>query len=257
MPQVKVLYGDTDSVMVQTDIPLETLMKELNESFNDFAKKFGTENKTLHMKFEKEYDAWIQLGAKKRYIGVVDGKLDYKGIELRRSDNSDYTQWVEETYFNKLFLTPDDPDYKKGKKISMEFYKNEIKRFNERDSMLIPSIGIWQSVRTNLSYGKRKYWVAEAVKNSINKYKIDLDYSMGRVKIYYINKGEAIAINVDADLPKKFHKLLDYNYHKMRCLTNPLEEFVNLVTPEHAGFNAMETVKKQTDIKMQSGLYQF
>lgn len=246
---VKVLYGDTDSVMIQTDIPLDTLMTELNESFNDFAKRFGTENKTLHMKFEKEYDAWIQLGAKKRYIGVVNGRLDYKGIELRRSDNSDYTQWAEETYFNKLFLTQNDPDYSKGKKLSMEFYKNELARFDKRDETLIPLVGIWQSVKPMEKYTKKKYWVAEAVKNSINNYKIDVDISTGRVKIYYIKKGEAIALNIDGELPKKFYKMFDYNYHKMRCLTNPLEEFVKLVTPEYQGFGGMET-EKLADMKV-------
>lgn len=263
MTVVKVLYGDTDSVMIQTDIPLTNLMKDLNNSFNDFARRFGVENKTLHMKFEKEYDAWIQLGSKKRYIGSVDGKLDYKGIELRRSDNSDYTQWAEEEYFKKLFLTSKD-DYTQGKKASMEFYKQELMRFDQKDESLIPLIGIWQSVKSDLNYAKRKYWVAEAVKNSINNYKLSVDVSMGRVKIYYIKKGEAIAINVDAELPKKFYKILDYDYHKARCLTNPLEEFVKLVTPEYQGFNAMETVKpgiivktKETSKQTNLGMFKF
>ena len=250
---VKVLYGDTDSVMIQTDMDMPALMKELNKSFNDFTKQFGVENTGLYMKFEKEYDAWIQLGTKKRYIGIVDGKLDYRGIELRRSDNSDYTQWVEEKYFTKLFLT--DKEFKQGKKDALNFYNEQLKRFDGRDQTLIPDIGLWQSLRSDMKYDK-KYWVVEAVKTSINKYHLNIDYSLGRVKIYYINSGEAIAIGVNDDLPKNFHKLLDYNYHKARCLTNPLEEFVELVSPAQ-GFNSMEstiddikpTVKSTSDFR--------
>lgn len=255
---INVLYGDTDSVMIQTDIPLEELMPELNASFNDFTRQFGTENKTLHMKFEKEYDAWIQLGSKKRYIGVVDGRLDYRGIELRRSDNSDYTQWVQEEYFKQLLLTVNDQDYKLGKKYSREFYNRQIKRFNDHDSTLIPEIGIWASVRPELNYTKKKFWVAEAVKLARSKYKIEVNTSMGRVKIYFFGKGEAVAFNVDDDLPKKYYKMLDWDYHKMRCLTNPLEEFVDLITPENKGFNAIESTNPNKETaKKQTGLYQF
>lgn len=253
---INILYGDTDSVMIQTDEPIEELMKDLNASFNEFAKKFGTENKTLQMKFEKEYKAWIQLGTKKRYIGVVDGKLDYKGIELRRSDNSDYTQWVEEKYFSILFLTENDPDFEIGKKKSAEFYKEQIMRFNNHDQSLIHEMGIWASVRSDLHYPKRKFWVAEAVKTARNKYKIKIDISMGRVKIYYFNKGEAVTFNVDEPLPEKYYKNLDWEYHKMRCLTNPLEEFIELISPEIKGFNGIE-LKKIPSKPMQASIFQY
>lgn len=244
---VNILYGDTDSVMIQTDIPINDLMKKLNEAFDDFTKQFGVQNKSLYMKFEKEYDAWIQLGAKKRYIGIVDGNLDYKGIELRRSDNSDYTQWVQKIYFTKLFLTSNDINYELGKKNSKNFYNDQIKKFDNHDKNLIAQIGIWASVKSDLNYSAKKFWVAEAVKTAKNKYNFDVDISSGKVKIYFLNNQEAVAFNVDENLPKKYHKMIDWNYHKIRCLINPLEEFVNIVTPEKT-LNSFEIIDKIDDV---------
>jgi DNA polymerase I len=104
-----VIYGDTDSVMVQLPATLsqeETirearrLEKLLNESYQGFAKK--TLNADVHYfstKFEKIYQRFFQAGTKKRYAGLLTWKegqqvqeVDIVGYEMKRSDSPRVTR---------------------------------------------------------------------------------------------------------------------------------------------------------------------
>lgn len=106
-----VLYGDTDSCMVQVppgDLE-ETIARardieaKLNASYGDFAKaELGADTHYFSIKFEKVYRRFFQAGKKKRYAGHLvwkEGKdvdeVDVVGFEIRRSDSPQITREVQ------------------------------------------------------------------------------------------------------------------------------------------------------------------
>ena len=106
-----VIYGDTDSCMVQLPpgdqektIEIATsIEKQLNASYQDFAKReLNADTHYFSIKFEKIYARFFQAGKKKRYAGQLvwkEGKdvneLDIVGFEIRRSDTSQITKTVQ------------------------------------------------------------------------------------------------------------------------------------------------------------------
>ena len=109
----KVIYGDTDSCMVQlakdsdkeqTIATARTIEKRLNESYKDFAKnELNADEHFFSIKFEKIYARFFQAGKKKRYAGSLvwkEGKdvkeTDIVGFEIRRSDTPQITKVVQQ-----------------------------------------------------------------------------------------------------------------------------------------------------------------
>jgi DNA polymerase I len=109
----KVIYGDTDSCMVQlskdldkeqTIVTARTIEKRLNESYKDFAKnELNADEHFFSIKFEKIYARFFQAGKKKRYAGSLvwkEGKdvheTDIVGFEIRRSDTPQITKVVQQ-----------------------------------------------------------------------------------------------------------------------------------------------------------------
>ena len=106
-----VIYGDTDSCMVQLPpgdqektIEIATsIEKRLNASYQDFAKReLNADTHYFSIKFEKIYARFFQAGKKKRYAGQLvwkEGKdvneLDIVGFEIRRSDTPQITKTVQ------------------------------------------------------------------------------------------------------------------------------------------------------------------
>jgi DNA polymerase I len=109
----KVIYGDTDSCMVQlpkdldragTIVTARAIEKHLNESYQEFAKKeLNADVHFFSIKFEKIYARFFQAGKKKRYAGSLvwkEGKdvheTDIVGFEIRRSDTPQITKEVQQ-----------------------------------------------------------------------------------------------------------------------------------------------------------------
>jgi DNA polymerase I len=106
-----VIYGDTDSCMVQ--MPLldqektidiaRAIEKRLNESYQEFAKtELNADTHFFSIKFEKIYARFFQAGKKKRYAGSLvwkEGKVvhetDIVGFEIKRSDTPQITKVVQ------------------------------------------------------------------------------------------------------------------------------------------------------------------
>ncbi|KAI5950341.1 POL3 [Candida jiufengensis] len=93
----KVIYGDTDSVMVRFGYQdLETCMKLGEEAANLVSEKF---KKPIKLEFEKVYFPYLLIN-KKRYAGLYwtnpnkFDKMDTKGIETVRRDNCRLVQNV-------------------------------------------------------------------------------------------------------------------------------------------------------------------
>jgi DNA polymerase I len=107
-----VIYGDTDSCMIQLDKGIDRqktielarmIEKRLNESYSVFARnELNADVHFFSIKFEKIYARFFQAGKKKRYAGSLiwkEGKdvheTDIVGFEIRRSDTPQITKQVQ------------------------------------------------------------------------------------------------------------------------------------------------------------------
>ncbi|MDD4483770.1 MAG: DNA-directed DNA polymerase, partial [Methanoregula sp.] len=124
----KVIYGDTDSCMVQIpplpqDKTIETarmLEKLLNASYQDFAKsELHADTHYFSIKFEKIYARFFQAGKKKRYAGRLvwkEGKdadqIDIVGFETRRSDTPQITKVVQRKVMEMILAGVEYPEIK-------------------------------------------------------------------------------------------------------------------------------------------------
>lgn len=103
----KVIYGDTDSVMVKFGVSdLEEAMKLGQEASEYVSAKFV---KPIKLEFEKVYFPYLLIN-KKRYAGLFwtnpnkHDKMDSKGIETVRRDNCVLVQNVIETVLHKILI---------------------------------------------------------------------------------------------------------------------------------------------------------
>jgi DNA polymerase I len=124
-----VIYGDTDSCMVQ--LPQEydrartietarTIEKALNASYKEFAQKeLNADTHYFSIKFEKIYARFFQAGKKKRYAGQLvwkEGKdvneTDIVGFEIRRSDTPQITKIVQKRIMELILSGAGYPEVK-------------------------------------------------------------------------------------------------------------------------------------------------
>jgi DNA polymerase delta subunit 1 len=106
----KVIYGDTDSVMVRFGVQgLGEAMKLGQEAAEYVSAKFIT---PIKLEFEKVYFPYLLIN-KKRYAGLYwtrtekYDKMDSKGIETVRRDNCRLVQTVIETILRKILIDRD------------------------------------------------------------------------------------------------------------------------------------------------------
>ncbi|KAL5336422.1 DNA polymerase family B-domain-containing protein [Aspergillus crustosus] len=106
----KVVYGDTDSVMVKFGVTeLADAMKLGKEAADFVSSKFP---KPIKLEFEKVYFPYLLIN-KKRYAGLYwtnphkHDKMDTKGIETVRRDNCLLVQNVIETVLQKILIDRD------------------------------------------------------------------------------------------------------------------------------------------------------
>ena len=106
----KVIYGDTDSVMVKFGVTeLEETMRLGQEAAEYVSAKFI---KPIRLEFEKVYFPYLLIN-KKRYAGLFwtnpkkHDKMDSKGIETVRRDNCVLVQNVIETVLYKILINRD------------------------------------------------------------------------------------------------------------------------------------------------------
>jgi DNA polymerase delta subunit 1 len=109
----KVLYGDTDSVMVR--IPKKYIgdmhkMFEFSKQMSKFATGLFGGLKPISMEFEKVYYPFLLI-AKKNYVGVKwlrpdkpEDKIEMKGIEAVKRDTTIYVQEVMKTCIHDIII---------------------------------------------------------------------------------------------------------------------------------------------------------
>ncbi|KAF2838273.1 DNA polymerase delta subunit 1 [Patellaria atrata CBS 101060] len=110
-PGAKVIYGDTDSVMVNFGVKDVAQAMELGRKAADLvSSKFI---KPIKLEFEKVYYPYLLIN-KKRYAGLYwtkpekHDKMDTKGIETVRRDNCRLVQTVIDTSLRMLLIDRDE-----------------------------------------------------------------------------------------------------------------------------------------------------
>ncbi len=114
----KVIYGDTDSTLVEigSDKKIEEIIdigkkleKKINISYDNFAQEFNAEDHYWKIEFEKIYRYFFQAGKKKRYAGKIVWKegektdeIDITGFEHQRTDVAKITKDVQEKIVKKI-----------------------------------------------------------------------------------------------------------------------------------------------------------
>ncbi|KAG1674520.1 DNA polymerase delta catalytic subunit [Nymphon striatum] len=108
----KVIYGDTDSVMVNFGVKTVAEAMDLGKEAAEFVSKgFVT---PIKLEFEKVYFPYLLI-SKKRYAGLyftkpeIHDKMDCKGIETVRRDNSPLVANLINTCLQKILIDR-DPD---------------------------------------------------------------------------------------------------------------------------------------------------
>ncbi|XP_024962996.1 DNA polymerase delta catalytic subunit isoform X2 [Cynara cardunculus var. scolymus] len=118
----EVIYGDTDSVMVQFGVPTVDEAMNLGREAADFIS--GTFIKPIKLEFEKVYFPYLLI-SKKRYAGLYwtnpksFDKMDTKGIETVRRDNCLLVKNLVTECLHKILIDRDVPG-------AVQFVKNTI-----------------------------------------------------------------------------------------------------------------------------------
>ncbi|MQL82063.1 hypothetical protein Taro_014543 [Colocasia esculenta] len=119
---LKVIYGDTDSVMVQFGAPtVEGAMKLGREAAEYISNTF---TKPIKLEFEKVYYPYLLI-SKKRYAGLFwtnpekFDKMDTKGIETVRRDNCLLVKNLVTECLHKILIDRDIPG-------AVQYVKNTI-----------------------------------------------------------------------------------------------------------------------------------
>jgi len=209
--KLKVIYSDTDSVFVVTDLNKEKANKiaiEIQEHINNFYKKYTKENYSresfLELEFEKQYLSLMipqlrmkakegeeEKAAKKRYAGLLekDGKeeIEITGLESIRGDWTEAAQEFQKELLNKVF----------HKEEITTFIKSYVKKIKE--GKLDKQLVYRKSIRKNLDeYTKTTPPHVKAARQ--------LDKLEGNIIEYYIT------IEGPEPIQKLRHKL-DYEHY--------------------------------------------
>ncbi len=144
----EVIYSDTDSCFVvagKSDPEKlgKDLEKKMNALLKDYIRSEYYLDSSLHLEFEKVYTKFIMprlrgvdKGAKKRYAGLVHGKLEVVGMEAIRGDWTLVAKKFQEELLMRVFtgqkveefISHFVRDLKKGKYDALLVYKKSLRK---------------------------------------------------------------------------------------------------------------------------------
>jgi DNA polymerase II len=143
----EVIYSDTDSVFIIAGKNPEKigkqLAKELNITIQDFITKTYKIDSYLELEFEKAYTQFLMpklrgsaKGAKKKYAGLVKGKLEITGLEAVRSDWTPLAKKFQKALLLQIFKKKEPTkfiqkfveDLNNGKYDDLLVYKKRLRK---------------------------------------------------------------------------------------------------------------------------------
>ncbi|KZM44951.1 DNA polymerase II [Marinomonas sp. SBI22] len=116
----KVIYGDTDSLFItfdnenlsSTEVKFkgDVLCKEINQKWVLFCRENYQIDCYLELEFERTYERFFMPtirgqveGSKKRYAGLANDELIFKGLEAVRSDWTPFARYFQKALFKRIF----------------------------------------------------------------------------------------------------------------------------------------------------------
>jgi len=268
---LKVLYGDTDSVMVQMigeksrfdviDVDgkvddkksdYENIIKKsveieklLNESYLEFIKQFNAKESLLHVDLKKLYSKWFQGGKKKRYAGVIvwdggkyiDPLIEITGFDAKRSSSPPYARKIQKELLWRLLTE----DVKNVETFIKECY-NDIKN----NKIPIEDLGVPIRMSSEEYKGNPIHYRAVVYSNM----NMGTDFGAGaKIKYYYVKsiKGkpqtDVVAFDVDAKVPDGVE--INMDEHIRRCFELPLGPIVEAI-----GLKLNEVIGKKKTVSL-------
>jgi DNA polymerase elongation subunit (family B) len=109
---IKVIYGDTDSVFVTSEDEIDE--HKIHTQINEFIayyilKYFGITVSHMDLKVEAVYDSFL-LVEKKKYVKNEDGHLKIVGLEARKRDTLPFTALKQTEFLQNLLLNSHDKE---------------------------------------------------------------------------------------------------------------------------------------------------
>jgi DNA polymerase I len=236
-----VLYGDTDSCMVQIPAAdLEEVIRiarkveeQVNESYAGFAaRQLNAEEHYFSIKFEKVYRRFFQAGKKKRYAGHLiwkEGKtvdnIDIVGFEMRRSDSPQITREVQH-HVMEMILKGEDFEEIRG-------YLGEVIRTYRRGGYTLEETGIPGGIGKQLDqYESRDAHIRGAIYS--NTY-LGTDFKRGsKPKRVYIKnvtakypKTDVICFEYGDQVPPEF--VIDWETMLEKSIMQPISRIIEAI----------------------------
>jgi DNA polymerase delta subunit 1 len=232
----QVIYGDTDSVMINFK---ENDMKKVFQMALEISKFVSSKfEKPVSLEFEKVYNPYLLMN-KKRYAGLIytnpdrPDKIDTKGIETVRRDNCELVKVVIQTCLNKIL-------YEKDVSGAMGYVKSVIKDLYT-DNVDLSQLVISKSYTKNVYASKQAHVeLAERLK------KRGIHVGIGDRIAYVIVKGDkkmaAYEKSEDPVYVLEHNLPIDKEYYIEQQLSKPLHRlFEPILDNVSSLFNGQHT----------------
>jgi DNA polymerase I len=237
----RVLYGDTDSCMVQLPVSdlagiiatARVIEEEVNASYAGFARStLNAEGHYFSIKFEKVFRRFFQAGKKKRYGGHLiwkEGKtvdsIDIVGFEIRRSDSPHITREVQKHVMEMILRGEGFP--------AVRMYLAEVIRNYRAGKFTLDQIGIPGGIGKSLD----QYETDDAhVRGAqyANEF-LGAQYARGskpkRVYIKYVKsrypKTDVLCFEYGDQVPPEF--VIDYETMLEKTIRQPISRIIGAV----------------------------
>jgi DNA polymerase-2 len=218
----EVIYSDTDSCFVVAEDDPNKLGKELeiklNKILKDYVKDEYNVECHMYLEFDKAFTKFLmprlrgeEKGAKKRYAGLIEGKLDITGMEAVRGDWTQLAKKFQEDLLMRVFtgrrveefIFNFVRDLKAGKYDDLLVYKKGLQKpLEEYTKTTPPHVKAAKKLNNFKGYVVKYVYTTEGVE-PVELIKGKYDYE------HYINKQlKPIADSILVFLNLKFEDLL-------------------------------------------------
>ncbi len=225
----KVIYSDTDSVFVETDVDKKEahqigvkIQEEINKFFDVYVKKEFNRKSYLELEYEKLYLAFMmppargtEIASKKRYAGLLEKegkeKIEIVGLEAIRGDWTEAAQEFQVELLNKIFHKEEFVNFirdyvkkiREGKLDDKLIYKKSIRKSLEAYTKTTPPHVKAARKLDKLDSNIIQYYITVDGPEPIQKLKHSLDYE------HYIKKQIApIANTILFFFDKNFEEII-------------------------------------------------